>query len=190
MIFNYLLLAFRNIKKQRGYAIVNTLGLAIGLASAMFIFLYVRDELTFDTFHPQSATTYRMGYSIDFPNGDHEAYPASPAGWDNYLKETYEGVGEITSFDLTGMPTTIHYVAADRIVLTEDIIWAESNLGDLINISIASGDRSTYLKELNSLILSESAAKEIFGNDDPVGKTLTLSHNFATRGQKVEMLVT
>src|SRR5690349_5669360 len=150
MIFNYLLLAFRNIRKQRGYAIVNTLGLAIGLASAMFIFLYVRDELTFDTFHPHSATTYRLGYSINFPNGDHESYPASPAGWDNYIKETYEGVGEITSFDLTGMPTSLQYIPADRIVLTEDIIWAEPNIGNLLSIPIATGARTDYLKELNS----------------------------------------
>jgi putative ABC transport system permease protein len=189
MILNYLLLALRNLRKQRGYAFVNTLGLAIGLASAMFIFLYVRDELTFDTFHPYSATTYRLGYSIHFPNGDHEAYPASPAGWDNYIKETYGGVGEITSFDLNGMPTSIQYVPADRIVLTEDIIWAESNIGKVLNIPIISGARTDYLKEVNSLILSESAAREIFGNDDPIGKTLTLSHAFSTRGQKIEMMV-
>ena len=63
MLFNYLLLAVRNITKQRGYAMVNTLGLAIGLASALFILLYVRDELTFDTMHPKANQTYRMGYS-------------------------------------------------------------------------------------------------------------------------------
>jgi putative ABC transport system permease protein len=190
MIINYILLALRNLRKQRGYAFVNILGLAIGLASAMFIFLYVRDELTFDRFHPKSESTYRLGYSIHFPNGDHEAYPASPAGWDNYIKDTYEGVGEITSFDLNGMPTSIQYVPADRIVLTEDIIWAESNIGNILNIEIASGDRSAPLKEINSLILNETAAGELFGKDDPIGKTLSLSHTFSTRGQKVEMMVT
>lgn len=189
MIFNYLVLAFRNLRKQRGFAFVNTLGLAIGLASAMFIFLYVRDELTFDTFHPNAANTYRLGYTIDFPNGDHESYPASPAGWDNYIKETYEGIGEISSFDVTGMPTSLYYVPADRIVLTEDIIWAEPNLNKLLRIPIISGDRESPLRELNSILVSESAAKELFGNDDPVGKLISLSHTYQTRGEKIEMMV-
>lgn len=52
MLFSYFLLALRTVRKQRGYAIINTLGLAIGLASALFIFLYVRHERTYDAFHP------------------------------------------------------------------------------------------------------------------------------------------
>jgi putative ABC transport system permease protein len=190
MILNYLLLAFRNLRKQRGFAVVNILGLAIGLASAMFIFLYVRDELTFDAFHPHASTTYRLGYALDFPNGDHEAYPAAPAGWDNYIKETYEGVTDITSFEVTGMPTSLHYVPADRIVLSEDIIWAESNLGDLLQIDIARGDAETYLKDINAMIISESAAAELFGKQDPIGQQITLSHTYQTRGEKVEMMIT
>jgi putative ABC transport system permease protein len=70
MLTNYFLLALRNLKKQRGYAIVNTLGLAIGLASATFIFLYVNDELTFDQQHPHALQTYRLGYRINYPNGE------------------------------------------------------------------------------------------------------------------------
>ena len=57
MIFNYFLLAFRNIRRQRGYALVNMFGLAVGLASALFILLYVKDELTFDTMHPDAVST-------------------------------------------------------------------------------------------------------------------------------------
>ena len=121
MIVNYFLLAFRNVTKQRGYAIVNMLGLAVGLASALFILLYVKDELTFDTMHPSAASTYRMGYTIQFPNGEKEAAPYAPAGWDNYIQANYEGIGGITSYDSYGMPTSIHYEPKDRIILTEDI---------------------------------------------------------------------
>src|SRR5918992_4549670 len=89
MLVSYLLLALRNLKRQRGYAIINALGLAIGLASALFIFLYVYDELTYDTQHPHADQTYRLGSHFAFPNGDHQTYPGSPAGWDNYLKDNY-----------------------------------------------------------------------------------------------------
>lgn len=190
MLLNYLLLALRNLRKQRGYTIVNILGLAIGLASALFIFLYVRDELTFDTHHPFADQTYRLGYRIDFPNGDNEGYPAAPAGWDNYLKDNYAGVTTISSFETTGMPTSIKYVPRDRIIMTEEVIWAESNIGELIQIDIVAGDRVNALKEINSMLISKSAAKELFGNEDPMNKMVTVSHTYSTRGQNVEMMVT
>ncbi|HNM27536.1 MAG TPA: hypothetical protein PKL15_18960, partial [Saprospiraceae bacterium] len=89
MLFNYFLLATRNIARQRGYALVNTFGLALGLASALFIFLYVRDELSFDTQHPDAGHTYRLGWKAQRPNGDSDAFASTPAGWDNYIKNTF-----------------------------------------------------------------------------------------------------
>jgi putative ABC transport system permease protein len=189
MFLNYLLIAFRNLKKQRGYAIVSTAGLSIGLASALFIFLYVQDELTFDTYHPHAKNTYRLGYRIEYPNGESEAYPAAPAGWDNYIKETYSGIGAITSFNNTGMPTSIYYEPKDRIVLTEDIIWAEPNFQEVLALPIAKGD-PTPLKEINSIILSESAAEELFGDEDPINKQISIAHQWQTNGQKIPLQVT
>jgi putative ABC transport system permease protein len=190
MLFNYLLLALRNLRKQRGYTIVNILGLAIGLASALFIFMYVRDELTFDKHHPQADQTYRLGYRVEFPNGDTDGFPSAPAGWDNYLKDTYPAITKISSFTTTGMPTSIHYVPSDRILLSEDIMWVEDNIGEVLDIPIVKGSRSSALKEINSLLISESAAKELFGAEDPVNKLVSLSHTYMTNGQKVEMMVT
>jgi len=190
MLFNYLLLALRNLRKQRGYTIVNTLGLAIGLASALFIFMYVRDELTFDTHHPHADQTYRLGYRLDFPNGDTDGFPSAPAGWDNFLKDNYPGISHISSFTTTGMPTSIRYVPTDRILLSEDIMWVEDNIGDVLDIPIVKGPQTSALKEINSLLLSESAAKELFDNEDPLNKMVTLSHTYMTNGQKVEMMVT
>ncbi len=189
MLLNYFLLALRNVRKQRGYAIINTLGLALGLASALFIFLYVRHERTYDTFHPFADQTYRLGYTIQFKNGQSENYPASPAGWDNYIKDSYSGITGITSFTSTGMPTSIHFEEADKIVLTEDIIWAEKNFHSIISIPLIKGNPNDPLKEVNSLLLCESAAKELFGNDDPINKMVNVSHMFITNGQKATMIV-
>ena len=190
MLLNYFLLALRNVKKQRGYAIINTLGLAIGLASAILIFLYVRHERTYDTYHPFPEQTYRLGYRLDFKNGQSENYPASPAGWDNYIKETYSGVSDITSFSSTGMPTSIYFEEADKIVLTEDIIWAENNFHKVISLPLVRGDFNNPLKEVNSMLLCESAAKELFGSEDPINKLVNISHTYMTNGEKVTMAVT
>ena len=189
MLLNYFLLALRNVKKQRGYAIINTLGLSIGLASALFIFLYVRHERTYDAYHPFAEQTYRLGYSLEYKNGQTENYPASPAGWDNYLKQTYPGVSHITSFTSTGMPTSISFAEADKIVLTEDIIWAERNMHEIISIPMIKGSMDDPLKEVNSLLLCESAAKELFGDEDPINKLVDVSHMYMTNGQKVNMVV-
>src|SRR5579871_573918 len=190
MILNYFLLAFRNITRQRGYAIVNMLGLAVGLASALFILLYVKDELTYDTMHPHASSTYRMGYILHFTNGESEAAPYAPAGWDNYIQANYPGVKGIASYTSWGMPTSINYAAKERIVLTENFIWAESSITDLIYMPVVKGDREHPLKEINSMMLTRSAAKELFGDEDPINKTLTLSHQWATNGKTVEMVVT
>ena len=190
MLFNYFLLAVRNIKGQRGYAVINTLGLAIGLASAIFIFLYVRHERTYDTYHPFAEQTYRLGYRLEYKNGQSESYPAAPAGWDNYIKESYTGVSQITSFASTGMPTSIGFAQADKIVLTEDIIWAERNFHEVISIPLVAGNSNDPLKEINSLLLSESAAKELFGEEDPINKMVDVSHMFMTNNEKVNMMVT
>lgn len=190
MFFNYLLLSFRNIFKQRGYTIINTAGLSIGLAAAIFILLYVRDELTFDTMHPYAENTYRMGYWVQSPNGEVQSWPYAPSGWDNYIKENYEGITHITSYTHTGMPTSIYYEPQDKIILTEDIIWAENSLNEVLLMPIIKGNSNNPLKEVNSFMISESAAKKLFGEEDPINKTVSVSHVWSTNGQKVEMMVT
>lgn len=190
MLLNYLLLSIRNIFKQRGYTFINAAGLSIGLASAIFILLYVRDELTFDTMHPYAENTYRMGYWLQQSNGETQSFPYAPSGWDNYIKDNYEGVTHITSYMHTGMPTSIYYEPTDKILLTEDIIWAENNLNELLSMPIVKGNANNPLKELNSIMISQSAAKQLFGDEDPINKTVGISHVYSTNGQKVEMLVT
>jgi putative ABC transport system permease protein len=190
MIGNYFLLAFRNLLKQRGYALVNIFGLAVGLGAAMYIMLYVRDELTFDRMHPNAENLYRIGMSLQLPNGEVQTGGYSPAGWDNYIKSNYEGIDAITSFIERGMPTSIHYIPRDKIVLTEDILWAEPSITEILSMPVVKGAAANPLKEINSMMLTESAARNIFGDEDPIGKMLTVSNMFATNNQKVEMMVT
>lgn len=189
MFSNYLLLAIRNILKQRGYAIVNTLGLAVGLAAAIFILLYVRDELTFDTIHPNAPQTYRMGYWLQQANGEVNKFPEVPAGWDNYLQDTYPQVTHAGSYLQYGMPTSIHDEATDKIILTESIIWAEPGMRDMLAISFITGDANTALQEPNNLIISESAAQKLFANGDALDKRVTITHQWVTNNEKVDMVV-
>ena len=190
MIANYFLIALRNVLKQRSYSIVNIVGLSIGLASAIFIFLYVTDELTYDQMHPEANNTYRMGYYVEFPSGDHETQPSSPAGWDNYMLDNYASVTNITSFIWQGMPTSIQDRDANKVVLTEDLIWAESNFGEVLHMDIIKGNKDLVLAEPNSIVLSESAAFELFGDEDPLNKIVSVTHTWTTRGERLDLIVT
>ena len=190
MIGNYILLTVRNLLKQRGYTLVNTFGLAVGMAAAIYILMYVRDELTFDRMHPNAENLYRLGMWYQAPNGEVGGGPYAPAGWDNYIQSNYEGIGPISSFIQRGMPTSLHHIPKDKIVLTEDILWAEPSLTKMLAIPIAKGAQTDPLKEINSIMLTESAARDIFGDDEPVGQILTVSNVFATNNQKVDLLVT
>jgi putative ABC transport system permease protein len=189
MLFNYFILAIRNLKKQKSYAIINTLGLSVGLASAFFILLYVRHELTYDTYHPHADNIYRLGYKLEFPNGEVDASPYAPAGWDNYIQETYPNISKITSFTNAGMPTSIEYEPTNTILLTEDIIWAEKNLTEVLSLKILHGNKQEPLREMNSIMLTESVARNLFGDLDPIDKMVTVQHSDMTGGRKINMIV-
>ena len=193
MIANYTLLAIRNLLKQRGYALVNIFGLAVGLGAAILILLYVKDELTFDRMHPNAENLYRIGLWVQAPNGDVFSCGYAPAGWDNYIQSNYEGIVEISSYIRRGMPTTIHYIPKEKIVIAEDddyFMWAEPAMIKLLSIPIVKGTRSNPLEKINSVILTEGEALEIFGDEDPIGKILTVSNMFATNRQNVDLMVT
>ena len=87
------------------------------------------------------------------------------------------------------MPTSITYQPKEKIILTEDIIWAEPDFNKVLYLPLVKGNPSFPLKEINSLILSESAARALFGDEDPINKPVTLSHIYMTNGQKVELTV-
>jgi putative ABC transport system permease protein len=143
--------------------------------------------------HPNAENLYRIGLSFQAPNGDVNGGGYAPAGWDNYIRSNYEGISAIGSFIRRGMPTSVHYIPKDKIVLAEDddcFTWAEPSITGILSIPIVTGDQANPLKEINSIILTETAAYEIFGNEDPIGKILTVSNMFATNNQRVDMLVT
>ncbi|MCW5910422.1 MAG: ABC transporter permease [Cyclobacteriaceae bacterium] len=193
MIANYTLLAVRNLLRQRGYSLVNIFGLAVGLAAAICILLYVNDELTFDRMHPNAESLYRLGLSYQLSSGETGSGGYAPAGWDNYIQSNYEEVSAITSFIRRGMPTSVHHIPTDKIVLAEDddcFTWAEPSITDILSIPIVRGAQTSPLKEIHSIMLTEQAAYEIFGEEDPIGKILTVSNMFATNNQKVDLMVT
>jgi len=190
MIKNYLLIAFRNFKRQKLFSSLNIFGLALGLSSAILIFLYVSDELRYDVMHPNYKNTYRIGST--FTNGDGQTFDNTdvPGFFVKYLKDNRSEILHASRIAYIGYPTSLNYKAADKIILTEDVRWAEPNFPEVLSFDLIKGNKQKMFENANSMVLSETGAKRLFGNEDPIGKTVSVKHRWATNDQEIDVIIT
>jgi putative ABC transport system permease protein len=189
MFRNYLTIALRNFRRQKGFALINILGLAIGLASATVIFLYIYDETGFDRFHPQSDHLYFLG-THSKSNAEDEYYPAAPGAWAKALRDNYPEVTDATQSFSVGYPASFRDPNADKIILTEKELWVDANFSRFFHFPLTKGDPATVFSNPNTMVLSASAAKRFFGDQDPVGKMLEVKHMYVTNNKFVPLTVT
>lgn len=190
MIRNYLLITIRNFRKQKLFALLNMFGLALGLASAILIFLYIHDELQYDSMHPQSDNTYRIGSTWKNTDGRVFENEVSPGYWPKYLKDTRSEVLDAIRIGYVGYPTSLHDKSRDQILLTEEIIWAEPGFERILAFDLMTSDKEKFFDNQNSMVISESGAKRLFGKTDPMGQIITVKHNWATLDREIDVMIT
>jgi len=190
MIRNYLIIALRNFQRQKLLTVLNMCGLALGLTCAMLIFLYVSDELQYDTMHPHYRDTYRVGLTFKNREGQTFDNTVSPGYWTRQLKDTRTEVLAMTRVDYIGYPTSLHHKAKDKIILTEEIKWAEPGFDEIIDFALIRGNPQKMFENHASMVISESGARRLFGDDDPLGQVVSVKHNFATNGREIDVEVT
>ena len=187
MFRNYLLIALRNFKRQKFFSLLNIFGLALGLASAILIFLYVSDELRYDTMQPYYKNTYRIGCTFINPDGQRFDNTVAPGFFLRYLKDNRSDVLYTARIDNVGYPTSLNYKLTDKIVLTEKIVWAEPGFDKLLYFDLLQGNRQKMFAAFNSIVISETGARNLFGSEDPMGKIISLKHLFSTQGKEVNV---
>jgi len=175
MIRNYILVALRNLWRNRGYASINIFGLALGLTTSIFIFLYVINELTYDRFHEKSDRIYKAWVSGMMPTGEmHDAITAGPMA--AALIADYPEVEQVVRIRQYG-----GYLVGngDRKFneTREDFMFADSTFFDVFSFKLLRGDPHTCLKEPRSIVLTEEYAKKYFGDEDPLGKSLKIEQD-------------
>jgi len=190
MIRNYFTIAIRSFSRQKVYTFINISGLAIGLAGALLIFGYILDELSYDSIHPYSENTYRIGTQRIFDDGNENYYSSSPALWSSQLEDQTPEVQSILRTMFIPYPTSVNYKEIDKILLTEKLIFVEKGFPEVLYFEVIHGDRDNPFQEVNAMALSESTAEKIFGDEDPIGKILTIKHPFATSDKEVDLMVT
>ena len=190
MFLNYLKIAWRNFRKQRGLSFINIFGLAVGMACCLLITLYVLDELSYDRYNAKANRIYRIHTDVKFGGTDKQsAVTADPIG--PTLKQDYPQVEQFVRLHQRG--TWLVKRAGSTNSLREDnITFADSTLFDVFTLPLVAGDPKRALTSPNTVVISESAAKRHFGNQDPMGQTLVFNNeqNYNITGVMRDMPVT
>jgi len=190
MLRNYLIIAYRNFLKHKTYMLINVFGLAVGLSSAICIFLYVQDELSYNSNHPDSENIYALAANVQNKDGNVNHFPVVPGGWSGRLKQSLPEVVQVVKEDWMGYPTTLHHKPTDKLLLTEKIRWVSTEFGEVLSIPLIKGNPARALELSNSILISEDGAKALFGKEDAMGQPLTMKHPFLGNGQEIELTVT
>ena len=173
MLGNYLKVALRNLLRQKVYALLNILGLAVGIACCLFIFLFVKHELSYDRYHEYAGRIYRV--TIDGEIGGSRfdsaalAAPTAPA-----LMEDYPEVLEATRlYQVEGqLERFIKY--GEQNFKEPRVIFADGNVFNVFTFSFLRGDPQTALTQPYTIVITRSMARKYFGSEDAVGKRLTM----------------
>jgi putative ABC transport system permease protein len=175
MIANIIKVAFRNLFKNFGYSFINILGLAIGLASSIFIFLYVINELTYDRFHDKSERIYRVWILGNMPGTEMRHAVSSPPMMEAMLNDFPEVESAVRMNKSGGWLVR----SGDRKFLeTErEFMFADSTFFDVFSFPLLKGNPETCLRDPRSVVLTEEYAKKYFGNEDPMGKTFRIEQD-------------
>ena len=178
MIKNYLKVAFRNLLRKKGFSLINILGLAIGMASAMLIFLWIQNEVSYDQFHPQKERIYEAWNRASF-SGELNCWNTTP----KVLARTLEhDIPEVERAARVNNSNYLFSVGDKRI--TSRGCTVDSGFLQVFRFPMLKGNRLTALDDMHSIVLTEKFAKKLFGHEDAMGKIIKLDNkdNFTVTG--------
>lgn len=171
MFTNYFKTAFRNLLKNKFYTSINIAGLAVGIATCLLIFLYVTDELGYDTFNTNANRIYRVNNEIKF-NGNYLDLAQAPPLLGATMLRAMPQVEQYTRLRWHG---SLLVKKGSENIQEGRIGYADSTLFDVFTLPVIAGNAKTALKEYHSLVMTETLAKKYFNSTDAVGKTLLVN---------------
>ena len=173
MVKNYFKIAWRNLVKSKGYSAINIGGLAVGMAVAMMIGLWVYDELTFDKYHKNYDRIAQVMQHANF-NGKIETQTANPALMGPELRNKF---GSDFKYVVQSSWTGSHLLSVGNKHITKVGNFFEPDAPEMLTLKMLKGTRAG-LKDPYSIMLSASAAKSVFGDEEPINKTIKFDRNF------------
>ncbi len=169
MFINYSKIAFRNIKRHKGYAFINIFGLAVGMAVFTIIMLWVYDKFSYDKYHENRDRIYLLG--VDFEAGSHMRFPMSMPPIAPLLVQQFP---EIKNIVRLARPHPVSVKHKDQLFQEDLVCFADNSLFDIFTFPFISGNPETALTAPYSVVLTETTAQKYFGDEDAIGKMLKI----------------
>lgn len=181
MIKNYFKTAWRNLWKNKFYSAINISGLAIGLAVGIMILLWVQDESSYDSFHQNANTIYRINSHLG-TGTNRQVWANSPAPLAIYSKQE---IPEVTNaVRIKDDYDNSLFSFKDKKFVESKLAYIDSNFFSMFDFKLLKGNPVAPFPDINSVILTSSTARKYFGSDDPIGKIMVADNkdNFVVNG--------
>jgi putative ABC transport system permease protein len=169
MIRNYFKIAFRNLWRNKGFSLINILGLAIGIATCLIIMLFVNNELSYDRYNKKADRMVRVFFKIDIQDTKLKESTVMPPVAQT-LKADYPEVEEATRLRDFGMPKLMNQ---NKTFKDDALAFVDSNFFSVFTLPLLEGDARTALIEPNSVVITKAVANKFFGNQDAMGKVIS-----------------
>ena len=170
MIRNYFKTAFRNLRRNKVYSFINIAGLSLGLACAMLIMLYVKDEVSYDRFHNGVGQIYRIVNKNIKPDGSVDGMGVSSGYFQG--PKFAAGIPEIKNF--VRYQDNIRDIKNGPEIKSQTVFYTDSSFFSAFTFPLLSGNPETALKEPNAVVISEEMARKQFGTTNAIGKTILI----------------
>jgi ABC-type antimicrobial peptide transport system permease subunit len=178
MFRNYILIAFRNLSRQKGFSVINIIGLGVGMACFILILLWVRHEISYDRFNEKADRLYRLVQTQHYTSGPltTTCMPGPIAA--DVRKDIPEIINSFMYYVVKGV------VNHKDKFFREDIRLADPELFSMFTFTFLKGDPKHVFDDLNSMVITDQMATKYFGNEDPVGKVIKVNseHSFKVTG--------
>lgn len=172
MLETYLKIAARNVKRHKGYSLINISSLAIGIACFILLFVYVFFELSFDRYHENADRIYRLGRVMKMAD-DELREPLSNAPTAKILRSRYPEVADIARFGFMGR---IPVKYEDKLYYENGIRYADTSVFSIFTFPMIDGNPRTCLEAPYSVVITEDTAKKYFGEQNPIGKIMRFNN--------------